>query len=238
MLLASDPTTRRAIPSAAVWASSTRRPKASCADFACRLASRRFRLNRRSPRSRCCLRVLKARRRAFAPRRSALPRPVAARCCKRESSRLAFAGLRRGFSVSAAFSPPATAAPIAVSASRCACHPNDLRVLISARARVSAAFLADRLRRAAFRLRVATAFWAETFRSVCVWVAMGDHLLRSLATSNAHTRASAQETRKETHHAWIESAFDSVRKLIAPRVKRERVRGGSRRCLFVPICSR
>jgi hypothetical protein len=44
-----------------------------------------------------------------------------------------------------------------------------------ARARVSAAFLADRLRRAAFLRRVATAFCAAAFRWVSVWVAMLNH---------------------------------------------------------------
>jgi hypothetical protein len=178
MLLASDPT-RRARPSAALWARSTRRSNPFWVDFTCRSASRRFRFNRRSCWSRWRFRVRAARRRVLAPRRSMLRRPlrrlVAARRRRWEIRRLTLAGLRRGLTVLANVSPAVTVAPTAVSATRCACQPNDFRVLASARARVCAAFLADRLRWAALRLRVATPFWAAAFRCVCVWVAIGNH---------------------------------------------------------------
>jgi hypothetical protein len=177
--LASD-LTRRPSSSAALCAPSARCASSSLVDFtvdfALRSASRRFRLNRRSPWSRCRCRVRVTRRRADAPRRSDLRRFVVASRCRREIRRRTSASLRSGLAVTAIFSPAVTAAPTAVSATRCARQPNDFRLLACARARVSAAFVADRLRRAAFRLRVAAAFWAAAFRCVSVCVATGNHL--------------------------------------------------------------
>jgi hypothetical protein len=179
MLLASD-LTRRASPSAAVWASSTRRSSPFWVDFTCRSASRRLRL-----------RIRAALRRGFAPRRSALRRFVDARRCRREICRRTPAGLRRGLTVLTTTSPAVTVAPTVVSTTRCACQPNDFRVLACARALVSAAFRADRLRLAVFRLRVAAPFWAAAFRCVSVWVAIGiNPSVASLCDlSAAHTQA-------------------------------------------------
>ena len=84
---------------------------------------------------------------------------------------------RSGLMVCATFSPPLTAAPTAVSATRWAPQLSDFSRLDSARARVSAALRAERLRCAAFRLRVAAAFWAAALRCVSVCVAIVDRPL-------------------------------------------------------------
>ena len=165
MSFASD-LTRRASSSAAVCASSTRRSN-----------------------------LPSARRRAVAPRRSALRSCVDARRCRVEICRFTPAWLRRGLTVSATFSPAETAAPTAVSATCCARQPNDFRVPACARARVSAALLADRLRRAAFRRRVATPFCAAAFRCVLVGVAMSNHpSCGSLATQSCVPKPQGGET--------------------------------------------
>src|SRR5215208_3080327 len=62
---------------------------------------------------------------------------------------------------------------MAVSATRWAWSPTTFSRLACARARVSAALRADRLRFASFSLRVAAALWAAADFSVSVRVAMG-----------------------------------------------------------------
>jgi hypothetical protein len=67
---------------------------------------------------------------------------------------------------------------MAVSATRCAWSPTYFSRLACARARVSAALRAERLRFASFSLRVAAALWAAADRSIRVVslrVAIGNH---------------------------------------------------------------
>jgi hypothetical protein len=81
-----------------------------------------------------------------------------------------------------------TVAPMAVSAALVAWRPSACAVLSSARARVCAAFFADRLRLASLRLRVAAAFWAAALRWFSVWIAMVAHLFAFFALSLPLTR--------------------------------------------------
>jgi hypothetical protein len=149
------------------------RRSTSCrVDLTCCSAVRRFRRRARTTSFRWRVAFRWARLRAVAPRRSALRRFAVAWRRRRETSRRTPAWLPSGLSVSTTLSPPLTAAPTAVSATRCACRPKAFSLLACARARVSAALRAARLRLAAFCLRVAAAFWAAAFRCVSVCVAM------------------------------------------------------------------
>ena len=158
---------------AVVCASSARRPNSCCTALTCCSASRRLRRRLRVTWPRRLVTLRWARFRAVAPRRSTLRRFFVARRRSLEASRRMPVCVRRGLTLSTTFSPPLTAAPTAVSATRCACQPIDFSRLCCARARVSAAFRAERLRLAAFCLRVAAARCAAALRCVSVCVAIG-----------------------------------------------------------------
>jgi hypothetical protein len=124
-----------------------------------------------------------------------LRRFVVARRRSLEASRRMPVCVRRGLTLSTTFSPPLTAAPTAVSATRCACQPIAFSRLCCARARVSAAFRAERLRLAAFCLRVAAAFWAAALRCVSVCVAIGNRPLpQGLLREDSRTHEYGLET--------------------------------------------